>query len=583
MSIVRSCVRSVVRSPVSGVFGDSEFGPASLFLTGAAGAWYDPSDFSTLYQTSTGTTPVTAVEQPVGLMLDRSRGLVLGPELVTNGSFTTDSDWTKGTGWTISDGVATGTAGVQSDLSQSAILTVGATFVLEITVATLTAGSLVVFVGSTSNGIVAAGTYTFVVQCTANTNLTIRKTALFAGTISRVSAKLLPGNHASQATSTSRPVLRARYNLLTYTEDFSNAIWTKNGATAASSPVVNPRGVGQSHALIENTANSGHGFSWGSTLPANTAITIRTVAKRAAGTRNLRMTFYTASHGLRATINLDTQTVTNGSYGSSVYTSGSCVALTGDWFLITITGIPSTTEGNGVYSYDFVNGASISYVGDNTSGFWFSENSILTAADQTSTGGAYQRIADATDYDTSNPVFRPYLAFDGTDDSFGTSSIDFSGTDEMTVFAGVHKASDTVAAMLVELSVNKNSNAGSFYITAPELSGASGNFATVFRGSVNNIYVGSGTILAPVTAVITAFGDISADSQTIRTNGIAVTDTPDMGTGNFGNYPLYICRRGDTSLPFNGRLYSLAVLGRTATAAELSSMEAWVNGKTGAY
>lgn len=36
------------------------------------GAWFDPSDLSTLFQDAAGTTPVTAVEQPVGLMLDKS-------------------------------------------------------------------------------------------------------------------------------------------------------------------------------------------------------------------------------------------------------------------------------------------------------------------------------------------------------------------------------------------------------------------------------------------------------------------------------------------------------------------------------
>lgn len=36
------------------------------------GAWLDPSDLSTLYQDAAGTTPVTAVEQPVGKMLDKS-------------------------------------------------------------------------------------------------------------------------------------------------------------------------------------------------------------------------------------------------------------------------------------------------------------------------------------------------------------------------------------------------------------------------------------------------------------------------------------------------------------------------------
>jgi hypothetical protein len=74
---------------------------------------------------------------------------------------------------------------------------------------------------------------------------------------------------------------------------------------------------------------------------------------------------------------------------------------------------------------------------------------LLTAADEAATGGAYQRIAAATDYDVSNPVWRPYLAFDGVDDSFGTSSIDFSATDEMTVFAGVTKLSDAAQAVVV--------------------------------------------------------------------------------------------------------------------------------------
>jgi hypothetical protein len=46
--------------------------PNRLFAAGEQGVWFDPSDFSTLFQDSAGTTPVTAVGQPVGLMLDKS-------------------------------------------------------------------------------------------------------------------------------------------------------------------------------------------------------------------------------------------------------------------------------------------------------------------------------------------------------------------------------------------------------------------------------------------------------------------------------------------------------------------------------
>lgn len=45
---------------------------ALLFGSGEQGVWYDPSDMSTLFQDSAGTTPVTAVEQPVGRILDKS-------------------------------------------------------------------------------------------------------------------------------------------------------------------------------------------------------------------------------------------------------------------------------------------------------------------------------------------------------------------------------------------------------------------------------------------------------------------------------------------------------------------------------
>lgn len=48
------------------------FTPASLFTSGEDGAWYDPSDLSTLSQTSTGTLGNVSVGDPVGYMADLS-------------------------------------------------------------------------------------------------------------------------------------------------------------------------------------------------------------------------------------------------------------------------------------------------------------------------------------------------------------------------------------------------------------------------------------------------------------------------------------------------------------------------------
>lgn len=46
--------------------------PATLYAAGEQGVWYDPSDFSTMFQDAAGTIPVTAAGQPVGRILDKS-------------------------------------------------------------------------------------------------------------------------------------------------------------------------------------------------------------------------------------------------------------------------------------------------------------------------------------------------------------------------------------------------------------------------------------------------------------------------------------------------------------------------------
>lgn len=60
---------------VSGIreFGfGANFDPLDLFAGGKQGAWYDPSDKSTLFQDAEGTVPVTKDGDPVALMKDKS-------------------------------------------------------------------------------------------------------------------------------------------------------------------------------------------------------------------------------------------------------------------------------------------------------------------------------------------------------------------------------------------------------------------------------------------------------------------------------------------------------------------------------
>ena len=69
----------------------------------------------------------------------------------------------------------------------------------------------------------------------------------------------------------------------------------------------------------------------------------------------------------------------------------------------------------------------------------------------------------------------------------------------------------------------------------------------------------------------------------MRVNTTATTVSTDQGISNYGNYPLFIGRRNNATLPFEGRIYQLIVCGKTLSASELSATEAYVNARTGAY
>jgi hypothetical protein len=202
-----------------------------------------------------------------------------------------------------------------------------------------------------------------------------------------------------------------------------------------------------------------------------------------------------------------------------------------------------------------------------------------------STATPYQRVG--TDYDVTQAGVpsMSYLQFNGINNSMATSTIT-PGIDKAQVFAGVRKNSDAAVGLAIELSVNSAVNSGAFYLAAPLATGASGDFAFYSRGSVAPVVAAQTSVyLAPVTTVLTGQTDISADQTLLRFNGAQVAQsTADQGTGNFGNYPLYIGARAGTSLFFNGQLYSLIDrFGPNLPSNTITSTEAWVAGKTGFY
>ena len=72
--LLQSLLRPVLTPIMRGIFDPAQSVSAAWTPTDLAslGAWFDPSDLSTMFQDAAGTTPVTAAGQPVGLILDKS-------------------------------------------------------------------------------------------------------------------------------------------------------------------------------------------------------------------------------------------------------------------------------------------------------------------------------------------------------------------------------------------------------------------------------------------------------------------------------------------------------------------------------
>ena len=501
------------------VFGGS-FTPLSLFSTGAQGIWLDPSDLTTMFSDRAGTTPVTTPGTVVGLRLDKSKGLALGAELVTNGTFDTDlSGWTVAAAATGSSSWAAGSmqiaysAALPAARYQALSVTAGKTYNLKcgysvvsgtavkffLTVkdtASVTSGALAETLVTASSG--ASGSISF--YYTAASTRTVYVMGLIydvAGTINfdNISVRELAGNHAVAPTDAARPIYG-----------------------------VEPKGGRRNLLLATDTM-------------ATQSLTVTAVAHTLAFTGTGTVTLTGASTA-----------------GPLVGTgAGNRVSLT---FTPTAASLTLTVSGS----------------------------VTLGQLELGSSATAYQKVVTAYNVTESGVDTCHYVQFDGSDDSMSTAAIDFTATDKMSVFAGVRKLSDAAIQLFYELSANVNTNNGTFnslpgYSGIGSLVGAYWNGGS--KGSVLANAVSAATFSAPSSAVQSHLMDISGDRSTLRINGAQVAqETTDQGTGNFGNYPLFIGRRGNSALPFSGKDYGIIVVGKAASGTEITDTETWLAART---
>jgi hypothetical protein len=528
------------------------------------------------------------VEQPVGLLLDKSKGLALGSELVTNGDFSSNTWWSTGGGAAISGGALNFTAAVTtSGAYRLGFATVGKYYELTFEIISISSGGVQITLGTSSGtNRTAAGVYTQRILCTGNGNLTLYSVgASTTASVDNVSIKEVQGNHASQSTAASRPVLSARVNLLTYTEQFDNAAWSKlAGWAVGPTPATDPIGGLTADAIIPTAGTTLPYTLRAVTVPAVDITMSYYIKQGTSGQRWVQLVDANHTNG-RAWFDL-----TNGVPGtkqSGISTSSITPVGTQGWFLVKVTLTKTNTSCEYVIQPAAAdNNAGTTILWNGTDSAFFLWGADIRPTNVGSNMPVYQRVGAATygtstvagnpDYDTTGFPF--FLAFNGSTGSrWMVSSTITPGTDKAQVFAGVRKLGDTFG-VISEFSAEINSNSGAFIVN---------NYTDLktYFASKGTAYqeVGGTAIAAPFTEVFTGLGDISAPLVSARENGaLSGSKTASQGTGNYLSYPLYIGARAGTISYYNGNLYSLIVrFGTNLPESTIDQTEVWVGDKTG--
>ena len=217
--------------------------------------------------------PITMTRESAGTRVNSS-GLVetvelLGSDVVINGDFDTDSNWTKGTGWSISggsancDGSQSGTTSLTPSLDN---VVNNVTYIVEYTISNYTSGSISIKLGNTGYGAVrtANGTYTEEIKAQATTfpRSQINADSIFVGSIDNVSVKESTKNNLARVdydgTASSLLVEPERTNLITYSEDFENSGWGTYNSTLEADSVISPNGILNATKLIGTNDVTAH-------------------------------------------------------------------------------------------------------------------------------------------------------------------------------------------------------------------------------------------------------------------------------------------------------------------------------------
>jgi hypothetical protein len=520
----------------------------------------------TLFTDDAGRTPVTGVEQTVGLILDK-RGPIISYDPFTVPIDSYDANGSS-TITRIGNSLLFNNASTGDGIRFNALKSIDKYSYIHFTASG--SGILLVYGGGSPLTVTLTNTPT---RYIASTQPNSSDFTIFRSNANGTNANIIihkiegdRGNHAYQATAANRPTLRARYNLLTYSEQFDNAVFTINNTTVSANSAIAPDGSFTADKILATTATAQHiihyNFNTIKDYPYNESFYI----KDGGWGERFRVSWANNTGGV---FSLSSSSVTKISGDGVIESVGN------GWFRISNGGLAFDTRTNQSIRILFQQNDGVeSFAGGTDRGYflWGAQITYGTSLLR------YQRIAAATDYDVSG--FIPYLDFDGSNDQLITNNINFSSVSAttLTVHTGVLKPTNPTSAVLVELSPNYETSSGSFAILSNYTSSTMGVASKGTSLSLIQYPIAS----AVSSYVFTTQSTISTDTNILRINGTQVSSsTTDQGTGFFGNHPLYIGARSGPTLPFAGRLYNLIIRTTSNTTLQTTLTERFVGNRTG--
>jgi len=126
------------------------------------------------------------------IVVDYGTAGSLGADVVIGGTFDTDTNWSKGTGWSIADGKASH-AGGDGNLQQS-VLTIGRQYLVTYTLSDITQGNVRLILGGTVGDTRSAnGSYTELLTATVESMLYVNTLNAFIGSIDDIKVEEADG------------------------------------------------------------------------------------------------------------------------------------------------------------------------------------------------------------------------------------------------------------------------------------------------------------------------------------------------------------------------------------------------------